>query len=77
MVQDLDRALRVRRYGGRVPELMGGLTTYSTFSHETVRLTESGAWHHAWIDILVTTVICLSLRFLGIGIGRAFLALRG
>jgi fluoride exporter len=56
---------------------MGGLTTYSTFSHETVRLTESGAWHHAWIDILVTTVICLSLRFLGIGIGRAFLALRG
>jgi CrcB protein len=57
--------------------MMGGLTTYSTFSLETVRLMEANAWHQAWINIVVTTTICLSLCFLGIGIGRLLLSLRG
>jgi len=28
--------------------LMGGLTTYSSFSYETIRLMEVGAWGQAW-----------------------------
>jgi CrcB protein len=57
--------------------MMGGLTTYSTFSLETIRLMEANALHEAWINIVVTTTGCLGLCFLGIGIGRILLSLRG
>lgn len=57
--------------------MMGGLTTYSTFSYETVRLMEANAWSQAWINVTVTTTICLALCFLGIGVGRLVLAMRG
>lgn len=57
--------------------MMGGLTTYSAFSYETVRLMESGAWGQACINIVVTTVICLGLCFLGMSVGRAFVTPRG
>ena len=57
--------------------MMGGLTTYSAFSYETAHLLELHAWHLAWIYVLVTTVLCLALCFLGIGAGRLLLSLRG
>ena len=50
--------------------IMGGLTTYSSFSYETLRLTQIGAWGQAWINVLVTTAVCLGVCFLGIVVGR-------
>src|SRR5262245_14994776 len=46
--------------------VMGGLTTYSAFSYETVRLMEARAWMGAALNVLVTTASCLVLCFLGI-----------
>src|SRR5262250_419807 len=50
--------------------VMGGLTTYSAFSYETVRLMEAGAWTRAGVNVAVTTVLCLALCVLGQGVGR-------
>lgn len=57
--------------------MLGGLTTYSAFSYETVRLMEANAWHQAWVNVVVTTVISLGLCFAGIAVGRLLLGLRG
>ena len=57
--------------------IMGGLTTYSSFSYETVRLMETGAWTQASINVVVTTVLAVSLCFLGMAAGRLLIGLRG
>jgi fluoride exporter len=54
--------------------VMGGLTTYSAFSYETVRLMERGAWGQAWINVLATTALCLTLCVLGMATGRLIVA---
>jgi CrcB protein len=50
--------------------VMGGLTTYSAFSYETVRLLEAGAWAAASANVIVTTAGCLAFCALGIALGR-------
>lgn len=51
--------------------VMGGFTTYSTFSLETWRLLESGAWLHAGLNVLGTVLSCLVATALGLAAGRA------
>jgi CrcB protein len=55
--------------------LMGGLTTYSAFSYETVWLAEGGAWGRAALNVGVTTAGSLALCLLGLAAGRALGAL--
>ena len=56
--------------------VLGGMTTYSAFSYESVRLFEVGAAWQAWANIVVTTAACLTLCFLGLTAGRVLLAPR-
>src|SRR5437773_5238343 len=56
--------------------VMGGLTTYSAFSYETVRLFESGAWTEASINVVLMTVACVILCFTGMLVGRTLVAAR-
>lgn len=57
--------------------IMGGLTTYSAFSYESVKLAEIGAWPQALLYVGLTTVACLGLCYLGMGTGRLLVASRG
>lgn len=45
--------------------VMGGFTTYSTFSYETMRNLQDGAWTTAIINVGVTVVGCLVASWLG------------
>ena len=56
--------------------LLGGLTTYSAFSYESVRLMETSAWGGAWLNVVGTTIACLALCYLGLTTGRLLLAPR-
>ena len=43
----------------------GGLTTFSTFSFETVRLAESGAWRTALTNVALSLTLGLAAVWLG------------
>ncbi|MGE5353121.1 MAG: fluoride efflux transporter CrcB [Syntrophothermus sp.] len=49
---------------------LGGLTTYSTFSYETIALLEEGNILYGLGNVLVTTVACLTSTFAGAAIGK-------
>jgi CrcB protein len=54
-----------------VTGVLGGFTTYSAFSYETIRLMQSGAWGRAAVNVLATTAGCLALCAAGMVAGRA------
>lgn len=54
----------------------GGFTTFSTFSHETVSLMESGDWRGAAWYAALSVFIALAAMFAGIASAHAVMDLR-
>ena len=71
-------ALIVERFDGIGPQLrallligfLGGYTTFSSFSIETLNLFESGAWINATLNIFLSVTLCITLTWLGVLGGR-------
>jgi CrcB protein len=51
--------------------LCGALTTYSTFSYETLRLTETGAGLYAVANIVGSVTAGLGAAFVGVSVAQA------
>lgn len=50
--------------------LLGGFTTFSAFSLETLLLMEQGEVLRAVLNIMLSVVLCLAVAWIGIVIGR-------
>jgi CrcB protein len=50
----------------------GALTTYSTFSYETLRLAQTGARFYALANVIASLVAGLGAAYLGLAIAEAF-----
>ena len=45
--------------------ILGGFTTFSTFSYETIALLRAGNYIYATFNVLFTNLLCLSGTFVG------------
>ncbi len=50
---------------------LGSLTTFSTFSIETLQLLQDGSFVHAMMNIALSVVVCISACLVGILCARA------
>ena len=50
--------------------ILGGFTTFSTFSLETVYFISENEWWRALVNIIMNVVSCLVAAAAGLGIGR-------
>lgn len=49
---------------------LGGYTTFSSFSIETINLMENANWFPAIVNILLGTILCLMAAWTGVILGR-------
>jgi CrcB protein len=54
--------------------VLGGFTTFSSFSHETMILLNNNQFYHAFINIALNIFLCLLCVFIGFKIGKAFIS---
>lgn len=52
--------------------ILGGFTTFSSFSFETISLFRDGETLYAFANALGTLVLCLSATWLGLQLGKLF-----
>ena len=52
---------------------LGALTTFSTFSLETLLLIEQGNYNTALLNVLGSVIFCVGSTYLGISLAKAFL----
>lgn len=57
--------------------VMGGFTTYSSFSYETLKLVEAGSWVGATVYVALTTALCLGCCAVGLSLGRVLVEGKG
>lgn len=50
--------------------LMGGLTTFSTFSYETFVLLDEGQFFTAFANVLASVAVCLAMTWAGVCVAR-------
>ncbi len=51
---------------------LGGFTTFSTFSYQTLMLLEEGSYWSAGTNILLNVILCLTGVFAGVLVARYF-----
>ena len=53
----------------------GGFSTFSSFSNETIQLFLHNRWIEASLNIIISIIACFAATFLGMWLGKTFLAI--
>jgi CrcB protein len=51
--------------------ILGGFTTFSTFSYETVEMLRSAEYFYAALNVSITLLTCLAATYAGMAVGKS------